>query len=77
MQRTNRVTYPLSYIFAIGLLVALIIPFATHRTQAASGPTITAFSGVQAGQVIAGRVSIEAQVAGQSIAKVVFRLSGP
>src|SRR3954466_10310550 len=77
MHRANRIIYPLSLIFVIGLLVALIMPLATQRTQAASGPTITGFTGVQANQLLAGRVNIQALVAGQSIAKVVFNLSGP
>ncbi|MEO7912208.1 MAG: glycoside hydrolase family 44 protein, partial [Roseiflexaceae bacterium] len=77
MHRTNRIIYPLSFIFMIGLLVTLIIPLATQATQAASSPTVTGFAGVQANQSLAGRVNIQALVAGQSIAKVVFQLSGP
>jgi hypothetical protein len=77
MHRTNRIIFPLSFIFVIGLLVALLIPLATPRTQAASGPSVTAFTGVQAGQALTGRVNIAAMVTGQSISKVVFKLSGP
>jgi len=77
MHRSNRIIYPLSFIFVIGLLIALVIPLATQRTQAAASPSVTGFTGVQASQSLAGRVNIQAQVTGQSITQVVFKLSGP
>lgn len=53
-------------------------PLATPTpTAAPAGPVVTGFKGVSEGEVLKGRVAIEALVSGQGIARVEFVLQGP
>src|SRR5262249_4768129 len=83
VQSTNRVIRPFVILLTLGLLITLLIPIATRPTQAAhetavrAGPVVNGFNGLQDGQILSGKVVIEAVVAGNNIDRVVFQLDGP
>jgi hypothetical protein len=72
----NGIVWPRSVALS-GLLLALAVLAPLPAASASSGPSITAFEGVQEGQVLRGMVAITASVAGNSVSQVTFDLSGP